>query len=182
MYQRLGLQVWWVEPIPSVFAQLRDNLRGYPTQHAIQALVSDADGAEVTLHIASNNGESSSILPPAGHLESWPEISFDSQIRLPTVTLPALLSANQVVLPRRTALVLDTQGAELMILRGAGTLLRSLRYVKAEGADFVAYEGCPTVEMLDQFMATQGFSKHATFPGAAGKPGAGSYYDLVYRQ
>lgn len=181
MYHRLGLQVLWVEPIPSVFAQLRDNLTDYPAQQALQALVSDTDGAEATLHIASNNGESSSILPPAGHLQSWPEIRFEEQIRLPTVTLPTLLQSNKVVLPRRTALVLDTQGAELMILRGAGALLRSFRYVKAEAADFSAYEGCPTVPMLDNFMSEQGFVKHGQFPGAKGKPEVGSYLDLVYR-
>ncbi len=182
MYHRLGLRVLWVEPIPSVFAQLRENLTDYPAQEAVQALVSETDGAEVTLHIASNNGESSSILPPAGHLQSWPEVRFDQQIRLPTVTLPTLLERNKAVLPRRTALVLDTQGAELMILRGAGALLRSFRYVKAEGADYVAYECCPTVQMLDDFMREQGFVKHGTFAGARGRAGLGSYYDLVYRQ
>ena len=87
LYDRYGLSVLWVEPIPEIFATLRENIAGYRRQRAVQYLVTDRDGAEYTFHVASNNGASSSILDLKLHKEIWPEVSFTRELKLASVTL-----------------------------------------------------------------------------------------------
>jgi FkbM family methyltransferase len=62
VYAALGLDVVWIEPIPEIFAQLKENVQGFPNQLAIEALVTDIDDKEYVFHIANNDGASSSIL------------------------------------------------------------------------------------------------------------------------
>ena len=45
---------------------------------------------------------------------------------------------------------MDTQGSELLVLKGATNSLRFLKFVKVEAWDFEAYLGCPKVnEVVD---------------------------------
>ena len=74
-------------------------------------------------HIASNEGASSSILPLAKHREMWPDISFLNDITLKSTTLTMFVRKEKVNLADFQALVLDTQGSELMILKGASAVL-----------------------------------------------------------
>lgn len=180
MYARLDLTVVWVEPIPEVFLQLQRHLRQYPKQTAVQALVSSGDGERVTFNVASNNGESSSMLAPGGHLESWPDVAFTRQIELETTSMATLLDRDDSTLPPRSALVMDTQGSELMILTGATSVLNRFLYVKVEAPDFEAYVGCPSADDLSAFMAAQGFRLTGRFPGPEVTRGQGRYYDLVF--
>ena len=55
-YNRFGLDVLWVEPIPEIFAELERNIIKLPRQRALQALVTDTDGKLYEFHIANNNG------------------------------------------------------------------------------------------------------------------------------
>ena len=50
------------------------------------------------------------------------------------------------------ALVLDTQGSELLVLKGAAGLLPNIKYVQAEVADFESYSGaCRQLAETDVF-------------------------------
>jgi FkbM family methyltransferase len=156
-YARLGLDVLWVEPIPNVFAELEANLRGYPKQQAIEALVTDVDGVYVELKISSNGGKSSSILSLAEHKEVWPDIDFKSTLSLVGVTLPSLLKRNNIDSSKYDALLLDTQGAELLILHGASSILSQFKSIQAEAANFEAYENCPRLQDIIEFVEPHGF-------------------------
>lgn len=46
LYNKFGLRVVWIEPIPQVFEALKANLREFPNQRAIQCLVTDRDDEE----------------------------------------------------------------------------------------------------------------------------------------
>lgn len=180
-YRGRGLKVLWVEPIPEVFARLAENVRGYDGQVAVQALVTDVDDKEYAFHIASNEGVSSSILELAQHKDIWPEIDFTSTIRLTSVTL-ATLFAREGLNPRDyQALILDTQGSELLVLRGSVPLLPHFTYIKVEASDFEVYKGCCTVADIDAFMREHGFREiaRATF---ATRAAGGSCFDLVYQR
>jgi FkbM family methyltransferase len=72
LYAQHGLNVVWIEPIPEVYAALTDNIVGYPRQTAINALITDKDGETYTLHVANNEGASSSILDLHDHRDIWP--------------------------------------------------------------------------------------------------------------
>jgi FkbM family methyltransferase len=181
VYAQYGLKVVWVEPIPSVFAVLKSNLAEYPGQVAFQCLVADHDGAKYTLHVANNGGESSSILDLARHREIWPDVEFTGAIELEAVTLSTFVREQAIDMGSHDALVLDTQGSELLILKGAGDLLTQFRYVKCEVADFESYAGCCQLPELNSFMESKGF-KEKCRAACAGPTTAGHYYDVLYRR
>jgi hypothetical protein len=48
-YHRKMLDVVWIEPIPSVFENLCANIRKYPRQKALQALITNCEGKSMIL-------------------------------------------------------------------------------------------------------------------------------------
>jgi FkbM family methyltransferase len=175
-YARRNLDVLWIEALPDAFGRLRANLAGFPKQRAVQALVTDRDGAEYAFHVASNSGASSSILPFAQHVEMWPDVSFVDKLSLRSVTLDTLLAD---VRDRYQALVCDTQGSELLVLRGAQRTLERMRYVKTEAPNFNSYERCPQVGDIVAFLEPMGFRLKGSHKFAS-KKGVGDYFDLLF--
>ena len=179
LYARRGLGVLWIEPIKSVFDVLLENIRPYPRQRAVNALLSDAPGKEYRLHLAANGGASSSILEPAeGHLITFPDIKFQGSITMLSETLDNLLDSD---VRQYDALVLDTQGAELLILRGSTRHLKGFRYIQAEAADFELYSGYPMASEIIAYSAEYGFSmiRKTVF---ARHPKGGEVFDLLFRR
>jgi FkbM family methyltransferase len=144
LYAFHQLKVLWVEPIPDTFDKLIENIRPYINQHACRALLSDKDGQEVVFNIANNGGASSSMLDLGRHRDLWPKVEYTSQINLTTITLETLLNENNISINDYQALSIDTQGTELLVLSGGKRILRKIKYVKVEVADFEAYTNCCT--------------------------------------
>jgi len=180
-YNKYGLEVVWVEPIPEVFAELQKNIASLPRQQAYQELLTDESRAYV-FHVASNQGESSSILPLKEHQEIWPNVVYERELILHSKTLDELIAEQDIELHRYKALVLDTQGSELLVLKGAHQTLQAMKYVKVEAADFEAYCGCATVDSLNKFLSMHGFSETRRHAFAAKQQGNGRYYDLIFQR
>jgi FkbM family methyltransferase len=181
LYDAFGLRVIWIEPVPEIFEALKSNLRDFPDQRAIQCLVTDRDDAEYPFHIANNKGESSSILELKHHRDIWPEVNYTGTVLLKSSTLTSLLKRERVNLSDYQGLVLDTQGAELLVLKGSVPLLSGFMYIKAEVPDFEAYAGCCRLSELDSFMTQHGYVEFARHE-FAGRPAGGSYFNIVYRK
>jgi FkbM family methyltransferase len=179
IYYEHGLNVLWIEPIPRIFQTLSKAIRNYPRQSAASCLVADVDGKDCALHVSSNHGASSSILDLAAHKDIWPEISFTEQVPLKSITLSTLVKRENVDMARYDALVMDTQGAEMLVLKGASDILARFRFIKTEAADFEVYKGCCTVADLDAFLTARGF-RRVRKKAFTRKPGVGACYDLVY--
>lgn len=175
IYDAHGTRVVWIEPIPEVFAKLQANIAALPRQRAIQGLVSDTAGARHLFHVANNDGQSSSILPFKHHADIWPHIRFERTIELVSETLPSLLQQHSIDHRNYQALVLDTQGSELRVLRGANELLPSFRYIKVEASDFEVYEGCCTLDEISRFLADHGFTELSRRCFARRRQGGGCY-------
>ena len=181
VYDSFRLPVLWIEPIPEVFATLQRNIAPYADQRAIQALVADTDGREVEFHVASNDGASSSMLAPSQHEELWPKVKFERKLRLTTQTLPSLLQQHGIDIRRYDALIMDTQGSELLVLEGAAPLLQQFAFIKTEAADFESYVGCCRLDELDAFLDAHGFEEHSRVRFPNQQPGK-AYYEVVYRR
>ncbi len=178
-YDRNGLDVLWIEPIDRVFAELQANIAAYPRQRAIKALVTDQDGRRHTLHIASNGGSSSSILEFGQHTDIFPDVTFVRDLPLVGVTLTTLVAQEKVDMSKYDMLLLDTQGSELLVLKGAIALLPHFKFVQVEAADFEAYKGCAKVHEIDAFMAANGFiSCHRK--RTSQHPDGGQYFEITY--
>ena len=178
-YAGYGLNVLWIEPIPWIFEGLKEAISPYPNQRALQYLVLDKDGEARTLHVANNEGASSSVLSLALHQEVWPSVHFTHDLEIQSHTLDTIMDIEHINLADYDGLVLDTQGAELMVLNGARRVLRNMQMVRVEVADFEAYVGCPNPEQIGCFLESFGLkeSTRVSFPVLRS---GGSYYDIAY--
>lgn len=181
LYDEAGVGVVWVEPIPELYARLRENIRPYPRQRAVCHLVTDRDGAEYEFHVANNDGRSSSIFDLAQHRDIWPGVDFERTIRLTSLTLQTLVKREGIDLDDYPGLVLDTQGSELLVLKGAGELLRRFRFIQAEAADFESYAGGCRLSEIDSYLGRFGFRERSRDCFAQRAEG-GHYYDVLYER
>ena len=72
-----------------------------------------------------------------------------------SVSLPTALEG--IDLACYDALVIDTQGTELLILEGAAPLLPRFKYIKTEAADFELYKNCASERDIVRFLSAHGF-------------------------
>lgn len=181
LYQHYGLNVLWVEPIPDVFAELQNNIAHYPKQRACQALVTDVEGQSYQFNIANNKGASSSILAFKAHKDIWPEVGYLTTVTMTSVTLDSLFQQQHLDGSNYQALIMDTQGTELLVLKGGLGLLEHFQYIKTEVPDFEAYAGCCQLAEMEHFMVAQGYEEFSRKSFAARAEG-GRYFDVVYRR
>lgn len=175
-YAKLNVPVVWIEPLADAFQALEERIRSYPDQRAIRALVSDTDGEEVEFNVA---GESSSIFAFADHKKLWPSIDTKGTVKLKTSRLDSLMVEHGISSPPFDAMVIDTQGAELLVLKGTGERLKGFRWIVAEAADFEAYHGATNVDELVEFLKTFGYQLRHKATMASSKA-VGTYYNLYF--
>jgi FkbM family methyltransferase len=180
-YDRHGLKVIWIEPIPEVFATLQAYLRDYPRQAAYQYLVTDRDDSQHPFHIASNSGASSSILDLKLHKDVWPDITYERTVVMRGTTLSSLLKRESIDPADYPALVMDVQGSELLVLKGAVDILSAFRFIKTEVPNFEAYAGCCQLADIEEFLTARGFREFSRRRFAE-HPAGGSYFDIVYER
>lgn len=181
-YARHNLDVVWIEPIPEVFSRLKAGLENFPRQKAYQYLITDRDDKEYAFHIANNEGLSSSILELGLHKEIWAEIYYEKSIRLKSMTLKSMVEREGIEIDKYDALIMDTQGSELLVLQGAESLLGGFKYIKTEVADFEVYKGCCQLTDIENFLKKRGFKEYRRTEFAARAGGGGACYDIIYRK
>ena len=179
-YKKYSLSVIWIEPIPGIYEQLIKNISNYPNQIAFKCLLTDLDNQSIEFKIANNNGASSSIFNLGLHTEVWPDVNFTSSISLKSLTLTSLVKNKKIDLKNYQALLIDTQGSELLVLKGGSEILKNFKYIITEAADFESYiNGCK-IDDLYNFLKDHGF-KEVLKTKFAEHPKLGSYYDVVYQ-
>ena len=146
VYDRLRFKrVYWIECNPNFFETIRAELGKYNNQDLICAALGDLADESVELNLASN-GYSSSFLAPVKHLDIFPEVSFKDKIQLVTCRFDDLnleCSGNDL-------LILDVQGFEKKVLRGAKNSLRNFQFVYSEFQVENLYQNGSTLNDLKQ--------------------------------
>ena len=133
---------------------------GSPVQHQTAcALLTDRPGDPIDLREYSNDGMSSSIFPVGEEsLARWPDV-VETGLRehLTTDTLDHLLAASGL---RDTVdtLVVDVQGAELLVLKGAEQTLQHVSAVITEVSSRPYYRGGVLHAELSAFLSSRGFA------------------------
>ncbi|MGC8828240.1 MAG: FkbM family methyltransferase [Verrucomicrobiia bacterium] len=179
LYAKHKLNVLWIEPIPDIFNILKKNIINYPEQIAYQYLIADKDDVEYTFHIANNQGASSSIYDIKLHKDIWPEVSYQTSIKLKSITLSTLIKKESINLSNYDALVIDTQGSELLVLKGTEPILDHFRFIKIEVPDFEAYASCSQLKDVHAFLTARGFKEYTRHKFAE-HPQGGAYYELLF--
>ncbi|HEU4458439.1 MAG TPA: FkbM family methyltransferase [Methylibium sp.] len=113
--------------------------------------VSDSDGT-ATFHVASNHGESSSLLALGTHKSLFPEVTMPDTIEVRTRRLDSVLAEHRLAAP--DALLVDVQGAEYMVLSALpGELLAKLRLIYTEVSTEAVYEGARPLADVEALLA-----------------------------
>jgi FkbM family methyltransferase len=172
-FDRYGVE-WavMIEPLEAAFQRLAEASAGNPRRFPVQALCSDEEGRKQVFWVATNEGQSSSMMRPDRHLEQYPKIKFPNAIKLFSTTLDGLMARTTLQHPeladvRFDTLLIDVQGAELKVLRGASGLLGQVRQIIAEvGGDL--YEGAPSLEEVQAHLGPLGFRLNTVKLGSHG--------------
>ena len=141
-YLEMGVsEVVWIEANPEVYGELLENLEimniDLVKSLPFNCLISDKDDVEMDFnlyygwdagHLVGNKGMSS-ILKAKNSW--WGSECYRGTIKLNSVTLDTFLERNQLGY-EFDLLNMDTQGAELMICKGATKLLESVSYINSE--------------------------------------------------
>ncbi len=115
------------------------------------------------------------------HRDIWPEVTFTHDVELVSSTLDEIVDQAGMDFAGPGALVMDTQGSELLVLQGASKLLREVLFLKVEAADFESYLGCATEADLTSYLGDRDFRLLLKTPFAQ-HPAGGHYYELFFRR
>lgn len=181
IYDYLGIKVIWFEPIPLVYEVLKNNIRNLPLQTAYPYLLLSQKNMITKLHVSNNGGASSSIYEFGQHKDIWPEVGYIGDIEVLSWTLAELFESDVINTHHYDSIILDTQGSELEVLKGAGEHLKNFRYVKTEAADFPSYVGGCTLEELSTYLKEVGF-REVNRKQFAEHPKQGAYFDVLYER
>ena len=99
--------------------------------------------------------KSSSILEPKEHLAIYDSLKFEETEKVETQTMESFCQDRGI--PSIELLHLDVQGAELMVLEGAGDFLRNIRLIWMEVAYMELYSNQPLRNDVIKFLKESGF-------------------------
>jgi len=152
-----------IEPLAEPFAHLSSLCKQVPGFIAFNALCSDVAGERHTFHVASNGGQSSSIMKPTGHLAMFDFVKFEQTTELVSTTVDdivAFLNGNghASVTQALDTLYMDVQGAEFKVLLGAPRALKQVNYIFTELIRGDLYEGAVPMATYCALLEAQGFT------------------------
>ncbi len=161
-------KIYCFEPLPDNIKLIHDNFLRYGVSNAIyynKALSSTNGTAEFYVSSGRPKGviesdwdygnKSSSLLTPAKHLETAKFIHFEKKIEVETITLKSFCSANGI--NSIDFIHMDVQGAELMVLEGAGDLISSINAIWLEVSKVDLYKNQPLAKDVKKFMKDNKF-------------------------
>lgn len=159
-YEAEGCRVIWIEGDPDVYERLCLAIASYPRQSAYCCLCSDVAGELVTFHVASNDGGSSSVLPPISDVfAAFEGLEIVATRELMTNRLDVCFLENGVSLEDCDLINVDVQGFELAALRGLGDNVQRFSAVIAELNWVAAYQGATRPHELESYLASHGFCR-----------------------
>ena len=158
-YAKYDLNVLWFEPNPVAFGELLENIESFPKQRASSYLLTNVDNKFYKLHVTSGQGQCSSIFALSGHLDYYPDITFTHDVDVLGITLDTFVGFYRIDLSKYQFMVLDTQMADLLVLKGATQTLSCIQFVEVETSPLDLYKGgCVEQEIID-FMASQNYKE-----------------------
>lgn len=126
-------------------------------------LITDVDDQEFTFNLM-NHEQSSSILELDKHLEYHPEYSeIVDQIKIKSIKLDTLIDRNKIKMSNYNCLIMDVQGAELLVLKGFENNLNNIDYIYTELNFESMYKNCCLEKELSEYLKSKNFSLVESF-------------------
>lgn len=157
VYQELKFEpVLWFEALEDIANAAYHLLVAFPHQKVVTATLWSESGLVKNFFRASNGGGSSSLLPFFLHKASHPDVYTSETISVVTSTLDEEIGSH---LGKQSygLLVLDTQGSELEIIKGAEVFLKEVKYIICELSVRELYKGCPLENDIVKHLESKNF-------------------------
>jgi len=144
------------EPLADAFAQLQANLGDRKDVLLVRCALGAKPGtAEI---YRSTPSHSSSLLSPKEKMGIvWPEVTFDGREKVRVSTLDDEMRAFGKEGKGYERLILDVQGYELEVLKGAKRTLHGIDWIKTEVSWVELYEGGVLFEEINGYLNDLGF-------------------------
>jgi len=178
-YEDWGFEkVIWIEANPEIYRELVDNINNTEPcfeSIMINELITDKDDEETDFHLyywKDNRGMSSifkKISGSAGKMdaETNEKNYYNGTIKLNSITIDTLFERNNLDFDI-DFINIDTQGAELLIFKGAKKLLENVKYINSEATfSFHDYENGVYFDELSNYLKQFGFI-HKGNPSVSG--------------
>lgn len=153
-YDKHSVKVVWIEADPVNYLLLKSNLLKYRNQKAVNALLGSTSRKDQTFFRANNQGQSSSIYD-FGDEMNHSGLRMIETINLPMTRADKLFDTKQV--KKYQYWVIDVQGAELEVLKGAGQLLQHVKVLQIEVSTKDEYKNGARFDEIKAYLKDFGF-------------------------
>lgn len=153
-YAELGKSVLWIEADSETYLKLVENISGFENQKAINVLVSDRKQF-IDFHVTSNDGLSSSALKLSEFGKFTWEISNVKTERYLSKTLDDI---EELKRGDYDFWIIDVQGFELQVLKGALHSLSQAKWLLVECSTQKFYEEMVGYDTVKEALQRKGFA------------------------
>lgn len=150
-------EVIWIEALNEIVEKAKNEVAQFDNQYVVNALCLAESGRFVSMNVSSNNSESSSVLEPFRHKDVFRDINFhNSKMELiESTTLDKVMEKMEVY--SNYILVIDVQGAELEVLKGAPRTIEKSLFIFCEVSAIHLYKEQVLVEEIVNFLRKYNF-------------------------
>jgi FkbM family methyltransferase len=138
----------YIEPCAAAFNVLKNKFSAHHHIQLLNVACGDFDGEQIMYTGSQNEGQSNSLLKMDKHTQIHPGIT------LPTTELVKVVQLDNLGLAHKgyQLLVLDVQGYEGHVLKGASKTLEQINYIYSEVNRDSVYKNCTLVDELDNIL------------------------------
>jgi len=169
------------EPTPQTFEDLQRNVGDLPGVELVRTAVCDTDGTvQLRVDQATHLGGSNSLLPHSAEFSlTAPHASYTS-VDVPAITLDTFCEERGI--DHVDLLKIDVEGAEPLVLAGAGKLLArgDIDVILSEVRLVRSYEGQLLLHELTTLLAEHGFRPYTIYPFSESAIGQGRWGDAIF--
>ena len=162
VYNKLRFEpVIWIEAQLNIVDSARILLSDYPNQRIFHATLWSESNVEMTFHVAGHQGSSSSLLEPHLITSSHPEVLTEQKYQTRSISLDDLFERESIIEKYRIV-VLDVQGAEIEVIKGATKAIQNIDYLITEISSIELYKGTAKIKMLKKILHQLDFTMVAS--------------------
>ncbi len=161
-YLQAGIRdIKFFEPVAKHFEALQAHVDRLKTDENIETfnVALGVERSTATIHLSDNAGVSSSLLEPIMEQKHNQKIGFTETETVEIRRLDEYMDGDD----SHNTLIIDVQGFELEVLKGSESVLNRFDYIISEVNRKKQYEGSPTIEGVDAFLAEKSYKRMETY-------------------
>jgi FkbM family methyltransferase len=153
LFKKYTNKIILFEPLKSLCDELRENHKDVVVfDCALGSIESEED-----FYVASNNGESSSLLQPLNHTVFYPSIKFLDPIKVEVKRFDSIAKEANIKVNEYNVLITDTQGYDVEVLKGFGDYIINFDLIISEYINSTLYRNDGKLDDMVTHLASYGF-------------------------